>query len=393
MFYIGIDIAKYKHSMAVVGEGGERVLEAFEFANTSDGFKQMLSVLASKGVSCEGSKICIESTGHYGQVLATQLQTHGFEVREVNPILTHNFRKSMSVRKVKNDSVDALALAQWLLSGNPTNAKLTEHEFSELKVLARSRTSLSHIIGDCKRKILAILDIRFPEYDSFFSDTFGRASLAILKRWSSSDALARARTDSVAKCLSEASKNKLGREKAESLKALAKDSFASGQGTAAQAFHLEQLIDQIEFTINQMEKLDAELERYLAKSNTYITTIPGIGTVCGAVILGELGDIARFDSASKIVAFAGYDPSVFESGEFKGTKCHISKRGSSYLRWMLFLAADRGRRFDPVLRDYYEKKRDEGKPHKVAMCAVVRKYCNIIFAVLRDNKPYAVPNI
>ena len=390
MFSIGIDIAKYKHSMAVIGEGGEKILESFEFANTTDGFRQMLNTLALKGVRSNNSEVCIESTGHYGQVLAAQLQIHGFEVREVNPILTHNFRKSMSVRKVKNDNVDASVLAQWLLNGNPTNAKLTKLDFKELKTLARSRTFLSHIIGDCKRKILAILDVGFPEYDAFFSDTFGRASLAVLKRWPSSDALAKARIDVISKCLSNASKNKLGRQSAESLKALAKNSFALGQATDAQAFHLSQLINQIEFTMAQMEALDAELNRYLNKANTYITTIPGIGTVCGAVILGELGDITRFSSASKIVAFAGYDPSIFESGEFKGTKGHISKRGSSYLRWMLYLAADRGRRFDPVLSEYYAKKRGEGKPHKVAMCAVVRKYCNIIFAVLRDNKPYVV---
>lgn len=222
MFYIGIDIAKHKHSMAIVGEGGEKILGAFEFANTTDGFKHMLSVLASNEATCDNSKACIESTGHYGQVLAAQLQAHGFEVREANPILTYNFRESMNARKVRNDSVDALVLAQRLLSGNPTNAKLSELEFAELKALAWSRTSLSHIIGDCKREILAILDARFPEYDSFFSDTFGRASLAALKRWSSSDALAKARIDSIAKRLSKASKNKLGRKSAEPLKLPAK---------------------------------------------------------------------------------------------------------------------------------------------------------------------------
>lgn len=236
MFYIGIDIAKYKHSMAVVGVGGEIILESFEFANTTEGFKKMLTTLSSKKVTCADSKICIESTGHYGQVLAAQLQVHGFEVREVNPILTHNFRKSMSVRKVKNDNVDALVLAQWLLTGNPTNAKLTSLEFEELKTLARSRTSLSHIIGDCKRKILAILDVGFPEYDAFFSDTFGCASLAILKRWPSSDAIAKVRIDVLARCIGEASKNKLGRKDAKSLKALAKDSLALGQAMSCSSF-------------------------------------------------------------------------------------------------------------------------------------------------------------
>ena len=101
--------------------------------------------------------------------------------------------------------------------------------------------------------------------------------------------------------------------------------------------------------------------------------------------------MSRFERASTIVAFAGCDPSVFESGEYEGSQAHLSKRGSPYLRWYLWLAADRARRFDPVLRDYYLKKRSEGKCHRVAISAVVRKLCSIVFAVLKDDKPYVCP--
>lgn len=138
-----------------------------------------------------------------------------------------------------------------------------------------------------------------------------------------------------------------------------------------------------------MAELDAELEGMFEGSP--ITTVPRIGPVCAAGILGEIGDIGRFGTASKLVAFAGCDPSVFESGEYEGSKAHLSKRGSPYLRWYLRPAADRARRFDPVLREYHLKKRSEGKCHRVAISAVVRKLCSIIFAVLRDGKPYVCP--
>ena len=182
---------------------------------------------------------------------------------------------------------------------------------------------------------------------------------------------------------------KFGRADAERLKALAKKSV--GQPSAPLEFPLRQLVAQVEFTKGQMKELDAELDRLLEGS--LITTIPGIGTVCGAGILGEIGDASRFPSAAQIVAFAGCDPSVFESGEFEGTRAHLSKRGSPHLRWYLWLAADRARMSDPVLRDYYLKKRSEGKCHKVAISAVVRKLCAIIFAVLRDGKPYVCPAV
>ncbi|MBQ3339862.1 MAG: IS110 family transposase, partial [Atopobiaceae bacterium] len=122
-----------------------------------------------------------------------------------------------------------------------------------------------------------------------------------------------------------------------------------------------------------------------------VLTIPGVGTVLGAGILGEVGDVARFASAKKLLAFAGCDPSVFESGEFVGSRAHMSKRGSPYLRWYLWLAADRARMYDPALGAYYAKKRSEGKCHKVAVSAVVRKLVSIIYAVLRDGTPYACP--
>lgn len=384
---IGIDLAKNKHSAAVIAEGGERLLLGFGFRNDEEGFASLLRKLAEVGATREESGVCLEATGHYGRGLIAFLEAHGYEVFEVNPLLTSNWRKAMSVRKVKNDAVDAEALAMWLLAGNPTRRRRSKSETDDLRSLARFRTSLSHIVGDSKRRAHAIVDVVFPEFHGFFSDDFGKAACAVLGRWGSAAKVAKARVDSIEKAMRDAAGGRFARADAERLKALAKSSV--GQPSAPLEFRLRQLIEQIGFTKGQMAELDAELERLIAGS--HITTIPGIGTVCGAGILGELGDASRFADASKIVAFAGCDPSVFESGEFEGARAHLSKRGSPYLRWYLWLAADRARMSDPVLRGYYWKKRGEGKCHKVAISAVVRKLCAIIFAVLRDGKPYVCP--
>ena len=386
---IGIDLAKNKHSAAVMREGGGRLLSGFEFRNDGEGFASLLEKLSEVGAGCEESGVCLEATGHYGRNLIAFLEAHGYEVFEVNPLLTANWRKAMSVRKVKNDAVDAEALALWLLAGNPTARRRTKSETDDMRSLARSRNSLSHIVGDCKRKAHAIVDVVFPEFHGFFADDFGKAGSAVLSRWGSAANVAAARVDSVEKAIREASGGRFGRADAERLKSLAKSSV--GQHSGPLVFQLRQLVAQIGFTRGQMAELDAELERMLEGSP--ITTIPGIGAVCGAGILGELGDVARFPSAAQVVAFAGCDPSVFESGELEGARAHLSKRGSPYLRWYLWLAADRARRFDPVLRGYYLKKRSEGKCHRVAISAVVRKLCSIIFAVLRDGKPYVCPAV
>jgi transposase len=391
MFYIGIDVAKRKHSLAAITERGEKVLTKFEFANTTDGFSKMLTKLSGAGITCENSRVALEATGHYSRAITDHLTEHGFEVAVGNPLQTHNFVKAQSIRKVKNDAVDALALAHWLLSKNPDAANIFPTKVSELKSIARFRTFQSQIISDCKRKVLTVLDQVFPEYAKYFSDVFGTASVAVLLRYPSAKALSRAHIDALTNLLSEASRGRLGKDKAMALRDAAKNSFATNAAIDAQSFELKQLLAQIEFTRKKLVELDKEMEAMLDRCATPITSIPGIGVVCGSTILGEIGDITRFKKPSSLVAFAGLDPSVFESGEFVGTKNHLSKRGSHYMRWALWIAAERARMFDPVFASYYAKKRSEGKCHKVAISAVARKLCNTIFAVLSKNAPYVCP--
>ena len=384
MYYVGIDLAKFKHSAAVVGDDGKRLVRGFDFPNRRDGFEALLRRLESVGATGAEARVCLEATGHYGRNLVAFLEGHGYEVFEVNPLLTANWRRATSVRKVKNDAVDAEALALWLLAGNPTARRRAKDESDDLRTLARSRTSLSHIIGDCKRRAAAILDVTFPELRGFFSDDFCAAATAILGRWQSAEALSHARLDSIRKVVREAG-GRITDARIAELRGLARSSV--GTASAPLAFQLRQLLAQIAFTRGQMAELDAELARMVEGSP--VLTIPGVGTVLGAGILGEVGDASRFASAKKLLAFAGCDPSVFESGEFVGSRA--PKRGSPYLRWYLWLAADMARRYDPALGAYYAKKRSEGKCHKVAVSAVVRKLVSIIYAVLRDGTPYVCP--
>ena len=387
MFFIGVDIAKRKHVAAVLDGEGAWPLEGFEFSNDAEGFQAFFDALEEAGALPACSKVCLESTGHYGMNLMAALRDAGYEVYEVNPLLTSNWRRAQSVRKVKNDDVDARALATWLCAGNPARPKAPSPENEELRELSRSRCALTQTFTDCKRRAHAVLDRVFPEYHGFFSDDFGKASMALMKRFPSADALAHARVDAIDHVLSRAAGRRFERKDACKLKELAKRSV--GRTNRALEFELVQLLDQISFIEGQIRELDRELEGMV--KGLLITTIPGIGTVCAAGILGEIGNISRFDAPSKLVAYAGWDPSVFSSGEYEGSHAHISKRGSRYLRYYLGLAADRARLFDPVLSDYYDKKRSEGKCHKVAISAVVRKLCSIIFAVLTNGRPYTCP--
>ena len=126
----------------------------------------------------------------------------------------------------------------------------------------------------------------------------------------------------------------------------------------------------------------------MEKLSSPITSIPGIGPVYGAVILAEIGNINRFPSGKQLVSYSGIDASVHESGEFAGTRSHISKRGSPYLRRAIWGAAFIASWSDPELSAYYQRLRARGKHHYVAVGAVARKLCYIIYAVLSENRPF-----
>lgn len=188
--------------------------------------------------------------------------------------------------------------------------------------------------------------------------------------------------------LEKSSRGRFKAEKASEIKNLAKNSFGVKFAKDAFSFQIKQMMSQIIFIEEQLSELENEISKLLKETNQVITTIIGIGETLGGIILGEIGDISRFDSASKLVAFAGLDVKVNQSGQFIGTQNKISKRGSPYLRRAIWTVANRAAFCDPVLSLYYQSLRTRGKHHLTAIGAVSRKLCNIIFAVLRDNKPY-----
>ena len=188
--------------------------------------------------------------------------------------------------------------------------------------------------------------------------------------------------------ISKCSRGRYGRSKAEEIQSAAKSSFGIKFASNAFSFQIKQMIEQIKFIENHLKELEKEITELLIQTNQVITTIPGIGNVLGGVIIGEIGDISRFESAPKLVAYAGLDVRVSQSGQFTGTQMKISKRGSSYLRRAIWMAATVAAFSDPVLSEYYQSLRARGKHHLTAIGAVSRKLCNIIFAVLRDDKPY-----
>lgn len=387
MFYCGIDIAKYKHEATVIDETGTALLDSISFANSKEGCEKLLALFERLGVSNDGLLIGMEATDHYWLSVYGYLLEQGFEIKVINPIQSEAFRK-MYIRQTKNDRKDSFIIAQIMRFGQFSATNLSEETIVALRQLSRYRLTLVDTCGDCKRRVIALLDQVFPEYDALFSDTFGVTSKEVLSQYPTPEDLLSVSTRKLSNLLEKTSRGRLGREKAEQMKAAAANSFGVSFAKDAFSFQIRQLIEQLEFLEGQIAELEEQLASLLKQTGSYITTIPGIGDTLGAIILGEIGDIHRFDAPNKLVAFAGLDVRVSQSGEFTGTRQKISKRGSPYLRRAIWLAASRAAFCDPILSEHYQSLRARGKHHLTAIGAVSRKLCNIIFAILSENRPY-----
>lgn len=387
MFYVGIDIAKYKHEATIIDSDGKALFDSISFSNTKDGCDKLLALFEKAGVVSDSLIIGMEATGHYWLSVYAFLAELGYDVKVINPIQSEAFRK-MYIRQTKNDSKDSFIIAQIMRFGQYSSTALSEENIVALRQLSRYRLSLVDSCSDCKRRVIALLDQVFPEYDRFFSDTFGVTSKEILLKYPTPEDMLTLSTRKLTSLLIKSSRGRFGEEKAKQLKSTAANSFGVSFAKDAFSFQIKQLMEQVVFLETQIKALEKEISALLHQANTAITTIPGIGDVLGAIILSEIGDINRFDAPSKLVAFAGLDVKVSQSGEFIGTKNKISKRGSPYLRRAIWLAATRAAFCDPILSEYYQSLRSRGKHHLTAIGAVARKLCNIIFIILKENRPY-----
>ncbi len=387
MFYLGIDIGKNTHVASLVDDKKKVIFKAFSFSNSIDGAESLILKLIPFKNELE---VGMEATGHYWLSLYSYLVEKNFTVRVINPIQTDGWRQGIEIRKRKTDIIDSLLIADLLRYGDFVETSLSNEDYLSLRNLSRFRSYLISSIGDLKRKTIALLDQVFPEYASSFSNIFGKTSKEILSNFSTPSDFEDINSDDLNTFLESVTRKNYASKKIEELSKKASSSFGINFCLDSFSLQIKMLIEQISFIQNQVSDVENEIEVLLEKLNSPITTIPGIGSVNAATILGEIGDIKRFSNPSKLVAYAGLDASVSQSGEYESTYNHMSKRGSPYLRRALFQSALRAEFCDPVFSDYYQKKISEGKHHLVATNAVARKLCHTIFAVLTKNEPYQV---
>ena len=386
MYIVGIDIGKNHHEASIVSPEGKQIGRSLRFATTHKGADSLMSFIF-KNIGNSPCVFGMEATGHYWYPIYSFLKAKGYTIYVINPIQSDSLRK-MYIRQTKNDSIDSFLIAEVIRFGQFGTTSMADENILAMRQLCRYRDSVISSRTEIKLRIGTIMEQIFPEYEKQFSSLWMSTSMGILEKYLTPENIENAPIDELFEIIKDKSHNRLTRAKAISIKEAAADTFGIKIAQDAFSFQLKQLIDRMNFLDKQIEALDCQILEYYEKFDCYLHTIPGIGMIAAATILAEIGDINRFKSSSALVAFAGIDPTVRQSGEFNSTHNHMSKRGSPYLRHAIFLAATTCSFHNSPLNAYYKKKRDQGKHHLTATGAVARKLTTVIYAVLRDSKPY-----
>ena len=386
MYIIGIDIGKNHHEASIVSPEGKQIGHSLRFATTHKGADSLMSFIF-KNIGNSPCVFGMEATGHYWYPIYSFLKAKGYTIYVINPIQSDSLRK-MYIRQTKNDSIDSFLIAEVIRFGQFGTTSMADENILAMRQLCRYRDSVISSRTEIKLRIGTIMEQIFPEYEKQFSSLWVSTSMGILEKYLTPENIENAPIDELFEIIKDKSHNRLTRAKAISIKEAAADTFGIKIAQDAFSFQLKQLIDRMNFLDKQIEALDCQILEYYEKFDCYLHTIPGIGIIGAATILAEIGDISRFKNSSSLIAFAGIDPTVRQSGEFNSTHNHMSKRGSPYLRHAIFLAATTCSFHNSPLNAYYKKKRDQGKHHLTATGAVARKLTTVIYAVLRDSKPY-----
>lgn len=384
MIYVGIDIAKLNHFASAISSDGEILIEPFKFSNDADGFQLLASKLEALALQDDSLIIGLESTAHYGDNLVRYLVASYFKVCVLNPIKTSSMRKN-NIRKTKTDKVDTYIIAKTLMMQDSYRfVTFYDLDLMDLKQLGRFRQKTIKQRTRLKIQLTSYVDQVFPELQYFFkSGLHQKAVYALLKEAPTPQDIASMHMTHLSHLLVTTSHGHFKKEQAKELRVLAQKSV--GANDSSLSIQITHTIAQIELLDSQLNSVEAEMTEIMKFNDSVLMTIPGIGYINGGMILGEIGDIHRFSSPGKLLAFSGLDPSVYQSGNFQAKRTRMSKRGSRTLRYALINAAHNVVKNNATFKAYYDAKMAEGRTHYNALGHCAGKLVRVIWKILTDN--------
>lgn len=384
---VGIDVGAYKHAAAVCHSGEPKAdKKVFSYAATRLGFNELDLWLERQGTV---DKVVMESSGHYWWPLASHLHRRGIPVAVVNPLEAKYFAKSRMQRS-KSDPADARTLAAMgALDQLRTREPLLG---AEVKEAARFCMRLARDQANVCQRLQRLIEIGFPELKEAFEDPTCDTALAVLRQAPTARSAVRRRMSTLADAIRPGGHRRLGENKARRIQELAKETIAPPEMDAQMAFEVGLLIEQYDLLSKQIEVAERRVAELLdSELALRLQTIPGVGAATAATLIAEIGDIWRFDDFDQLAAYAGTHPKEESSGQHGAkaeTSWRMAKTGNSYLRSALYRMAVVGTRHNPIIKDHYRRKREQGKAPMNALGHCMAKSLAIVWGVWRSGQNF-----
>ena len=383
-YFVGIDIAKYKHDCFIHDHNGEVIHHSFTFSNNQTGFKKLLSVLDSLDKS-QKIKIGFEATGHYGSNLKQFLKANNFDFMEINPLLIKQFSKATTLRKTKTDKIDSALISRYLETVDYKPTSNQSYHIQALKSLSRLRDSLVKNRSQIIVRMTVVLDIIFPEFKPFFdNDLTSKSCIYILENYTSPNRISRMNKESYDK-MKRKLRHPISYARFTELRDLAKNTV--GTTDDIYLFELDALLEIYKTLDKKIKDIENKIITEYRQTNSHIHTIKGISEVSAAGIYAEFNGVNYFTNPNQMLAFAGLDVSRYQSGN-QDSKGRMVKHGSSHLRQIIMNVVETFALHNPVIYDYQTKKIKEGKYWRVAQTHVARKLVRIIYHLEKNNMDF-----
>jgi len=386
---VGIDVGSQAFVYTVLQPDKRTMVKPTELANRDTGFVQVHASLSHLGVAAQRILIGLEATSRDSENLYQFLAAQGYVLCLLHPRQTHQFAQQRGLR-ARTDRLDAATIARVLLSGEARPGYVPDELIATYREVERLHSQLAEDSARYQNQIQALLVVLFPECVQVFANACRPTALALLKRYPSARALVAAGVEAVAATLHEVAPRRYGRQTAQQLVDLATQCSASGLATDARALSLQILCDQLQHTLANLAQVEHELDQLLDRDTgvTGLKSTPEFGRKTVAVLRAELGDVTRFQRVDQVVAYAGLDLEVKQSGQWKG-QVKLSKPGSGRLRRVLYLAALRSICLPAsAFGAYYQRLVARGLKARDALTAVMRKMLIVAYHLLRSNETY-----
>lgn len=392
MYLVGIDCAKNKHDCCILDDTMQSIIKSFSFQNNRDGFDYLLNVLKALKPTADKIKIGFEATGHYTTNLKLFLEENDFDYMEFNPIKVHKFIQSVSVRKTKTDKADSKHIAMYLSSVEYKPYPIKFYHIYALRSLTRTREFLIHEKSKIITQITNVMDHIFPELKAMLNNDFtSKTALYLLEHYGSAEKIKNTNVESYNKMKSEL-RHTINYSKFSQIREVAKTSI--GNSNEFLLLELRLYLDMYHNLENKVSIIEREILNSAILNNYITPRLKGIGQLSGAAIIAEIGNFSNFNTSQQLLAFAGIDPGIKQSGDSIHSKGKMVKHGSAHLRMHIMNCAKTFMLYNPAINEYYWKKKHEGKHEYVALSHVARKLVTIIFTLeTNHNKSYDINKI